>query len=90
MPGAAERIFRMAEREQAHRIEQERTAVQASIAGSMRGQWFGAAIAIAAVGGAIANVVLHGPWQATVALVGVPVLGIIRTFVHSHDSNPRG
>jgi uncharacterized membrane protein len=79
-PGAAERIFAMAEREQAHRQERERHVDAVNSASAKRGQWLGAVIVLLAMSGAVAIGLLHGPWQIAAALVGVPLLSVVRDF----------
>ena len=50
LPGAAERIMRMAEKEQASAREVEEIAVRAATADNRRGQIFGFLVALAAFG----------------------------------------
>ena len=50
LPGAAERIMRMAEKEQASAREVEGIAVRAATADNRRGQIFGFLVALAAFG----------------------------------------
>ncbi|MGH8291473.1 MAG: DUF2335 domain-containing protein [Steroidobacteraceae bacterium] len=86
IPGGAERILRMTEQEHAHRLSQEQEGLRADIKDSRRGQWFGAIIAFSAIVGAVVNATLGGPWQASVALVGVPLLGVVQAFIRGRDS----
>src|SRR5215210_3890272 len=53
VPGGAERVLRMAEKEQAHRIAYEREGLAASKADAWRGQYLGAAISLTAIIGAV-------------------------------------
>jgi uncharacterized membrane protein len=87
IPGGAERILRMAEQEQAHRIIQENKGLAAEINDSRRGQWFGGIVAFSAIAGAVINSAFGGPWQASVALVGVPILGAVQAFIRGRDSS---
>lgn len=48
-----------------------------------RGHWLGAIISIAAILGAVVSVYLHAPAAVSIALVGIPVLGMIRAIVGS-------
>jgi hypothetical protein len=73
----------MAESEQSHRISFEQSALKAAIADKKRGQFFGGTIGILAILGAVAAVYLGAPWQVPVALVGVPVLGIVQALIGS-------
>lgn len=50
LPGAANRILQIAERQSAHRLDQEKEELRANIAARSRGQWFGFVIALAAMG----------------------------------------
>ncbi len=86
IPGGAERILRMTEQEHAHRLSQEQEGLRAEVKDSRRGQWLGATIALSAIVGALVNAALGGPWQASVALVGVPLLGVVQAFLRGRDS----
>ena len=83
-PGSAERILAMAEKEQEHRIQHEKFALPSAVNESRRGQYSGAGISFAAVVGAIFTAYNGAHWSVPVALVGVPVLGIVKAIV-----NPR-
>jgi uncharacterized membrane protein len=79
--GGAERILRMAENEQQHRITQESVGLQAAIQSDKIGKYLGFGIAVAAIFGAVAVVYVHGAWQVSVALVGVPVLTVAYALI---------
>lgn len=81
VPDAPERILRMAEQEQAHRIAMEQQIVPANNAAGARGQWLGAALSALALILAVVVVLVGGPWQVAVALVSVPVLSVARSLV---------
>jgi uncharacterized membrane protein len=81
IPNGADRIVAMAEKEQAHRIDYEKTGLAATVREARRGQILGAIISAVAIGGAIFNTYIGGYWAVSVALVGVPVLGIVRAIV---------
>lgn len=85
VPNGAERIFKMAEAEQAHRIAQETDALQARVGEAKRGQILGATISIFAVVGALSSVWLGAHWAVSVALVGVPLMGLAEAIVHSRS-----
>jgi Predicted membrane protein (DUF2335) len=70
IPGGADRLLRMAEKEQNHRIED-----------SKRGQYLGWSLAAGAVVAAAIVSLCHGPWQVSVALVGIPVLGAVHALI---------
>lgn len=86
IPGGATRILVMAEQEQAHRVEFEKRALTATIADKRRGQWMGWIVAIAAVAGAIWTAANGAAWQVSVALVSVPVLGIVKALIPGQGS----
>ena len=81
IPNGADRIVTMAEKEQAHRLEYEKTGLEATVCESRRGQVLGAIISVVAVCGAIFTAYIGAHWAVSVALVGVPVLGIVRAIV---------
>ena len=70
IPGGADRLLCMAEKEQTHRI-----------ADAKRGQYLGWSLAAGAVIAAAAVSLCHGPWQVSVALVGIPVLGAVQALI---------
>jgi uncharacterized membrane protein len=86
VPDAPERILRMAEQEQQHRINLESQMVPADVLAGKRGQWLGAAISLLALSLAAIVSILGGPWQVSVALVGVPVLSVARSLVSAWRS----
>lgn len=104
LPGAAERIVAMAEIEQRHRHEQESKAISSElvtreilqgtekvrIEGVMRsdkrGQYLGAAVSILAISGAIYTAPTQ-PYVA-VALISLPILGIVKALRNSPTQLP--
>jgi hypothetical protein len=70
IPGGADRLLRMAEKEQTHRIDDAK-----------RGQYLGWSLAAGAVIAAAVVSLCHGPWQVAVALVGIPVLGAVHALI---------
>ena len=70
IPGGADRLLRMAEKEQSHRIEDAK-----------RGQYLGWSLAAGAVIAAAVVSLWRGPWQVSVALVGIPVLGAVQALI---------
>lgn len=73
VPGAADRIISMAEREQEYRHRIVEKAVDANVARDRRGQWMG--FAIATVGLLISALVIYYGRDHTAAVVGGTVLG---------------
>ncbi len=78
IPGGADRLLRMAEQEQIHRIEDAK-----------RGQYLGWSLAAGAVVAAASVSLCHGPWQVCVALVGIPVLGAVQALIQGRKDKPR-
>ena len=78
---APERILRMAEKEQDHRIALETQIVPANESAGRRGQQLGATISLTALALAAATSYWGAPWQVSVALVGIPVLSVARSLV---------
>jgi hypothetical protein len=70
IPGGADRLLRMAEKEQTHRIEDAK-----------RGQYLGWSLAAGPVITAAVVSLCRGPWQVSVALVGIPVLGAVQALI---------
>ncbi|MEQ1674351.1 MAG: DUF2335 domain-containing protein [Candidatus Nitrotoga sp.] len=85
VPNGAERVFKMAEAEQAHRISSENTGLVASIAEAKRGQLLGASISIVSLVSAIISVYLGAHWVVTALLVGVPIMGLAKAIVDSRS-----
>jgi hypothetical protein len=78
IPGGADRLLRMAEKEQEHRIEDVK-----------RGQYLGWSLAAGAVVTAAIVSLCHGPWQVSVALVGIPVLGAVQALIQGRMQRSR-
>jgi hypothetical protein len=70
IPGGADRLLRMAKKEQTYRVEDAK-----------RGQYLGWSLAAGAVIAAAVVSLCHGPWQVSVALVGIPVLGAVHALI---------
>lgn len=87
VPDAPERPLRMLEEEQQHRIAMERQLIPAEITAGTRGQIFGTAISIVALVLAAGTTAFGAPWQVSVALVGVPVLSVVRSLVAAIKKN---
>lgn len=81
IPDGANRIMKMVEAEQTHRIDHEAERLRVMARDTRRGHWIGGAISICSILGAVACVALHAPAAVSIALVGIPVLGMIRVIV---------
>lgn len=79
----------MAEAEQEHRVALERQGQSAAIAESKRGQWLGTIISLAAIAAAAFGIWVGAHWGAIAALVGVPILGIVKAIVDSRSHPDR-
>lgn len=98
VPGAAERIIQLAEKEQEHRQALEKAAIQSDVdvkasfqtsekfrlesifKSDRRGQYLGAFVSTIALAGAIACALNGVSWQVSIALVGLPVLGMVNAL----------
>lgn len=83
IPDGAERIMRMVEEEQSHRISYEKAHLNAVAGDTRRGHYIGLIISVSAIGGAVGAAYFGAHWSVSIALVGIPILGIIRTIVGS-------
>lgn len=82
VPGSGERILKMAEDQQAHRIQWEKTAISEESRATTRGQWFGFIVALACIGSAVYLAMSGEPWVAGI-LGGVGGIGLVGHFVNS-------
>ena len=81
VPDAPERLLKMAELEQQHRIALEALILPENIKAGTRGQILGAAISVLALVLASITAWVGAPWQVSLGLVGVPVLSVARSLV---------
>ncbi|MGR9106811.1 MAG: DUF2335 domain-containing protein [Gammaproteobacteria bacterium] len=85
VPNGAERIFKMAEIEQAHRIATEDASLKASVSEARRGQYLGAGISIIALAFSLISVFIGANPFVSVALVGVPLMGLVEAIVSNRS-----
>lgn len=71
----------MIEREQAHRIAHDTSALEGEKSDTKRGHYIGAAACLAAIFGAIFTAYIGAHPTVSIALVSVPILGMIQAFV---------
>lgn len=92
IPDGANRIMQMIEREQEHRQEHERQVFNTLAADTRRGHWIGGTISVISIVGAVGAVFLHAPATVSIALVGIPVLGMIKAVIGSKSvpASPKG
>ena len=81
VPNGAERIFAMVEQEQAHRIKYEAGKLAASTSDFRRGSWMGFSLAVLCVVGATVTAYIGAHAAVSVALVGVPIMGVVVKFL---------
>ena len=80
LPGAAERIIRMAEKEQTNAHETGLLALRETTAGNRRGQIIGGIVALSALGTA-GFLGYHGHSVAAGIVGGTTVIGLVTVFV---------
>jgi uncharacterized membrane protein len=95
IPNGAERVFRMAEAEQAHRFEFDRSnselhlrSLDENVADAIRAQnitrlgiWLGWTISLGSVIASLVSVQMGAHWSVSAALVGVPLMSVVRAFI---------
>ncbi len=85
LPGTADRILAMAEKEQAHRVSLEGAALHASAQDSKLGQYFGFGLALLCIGGGI-YLAVQGHTIAAVALIVASATGLAGRFLINRAS----
>jgi len=86
VPGSAERILAMAEKQLDHRTTAENKSLSANILATQRGQYLGAGVSAVAIGGAAIAVYLGAHAVVSVALVGVPLVAVIKAVVEARSN----
>ena len=86
IPDGAERIMKMVEQEQAHRIQYESTLLTARVQDTKRSHWMGALISVFAIGCAIGSILLGAHPLVSVAFLGLPIVSIIKAILDSKSS----
>lgn len=81
VPGAADRIITMAEKQAAHRMSLESQVVAADIKRSNRGLICGVIVSLAFLAGAMA-LILAGHDTAGIAIASVDIIGLAGVFVY--------
>lgn len=85
IPGSAERIIRMAEKQQDHNMEMERTIVSAQVSDQRRGMQYGLAALIIDIAAAV-GVGLWGDTVLAGMILGVGVAGVVIAFIRGRFS----
>ena len=78
----AERIMHMAELEQIHRHDYEIKILRQESSSIFNGQWLGAFTATSSIAAATFTAYIGAHWSVSCALVGVPMLGIVKAIVN--------
>jgi len=73
----AERVFRMAEKEQEHRIAFKLAELEGARKDFYRGQILGGVLALACVAASLYSVVIDAHPAVSIALVGIPITALI-------------
>ena len=81
IPGGADRLLRMAENQQSMAESMAEKEQTHRFGDSKRGQYLGWSLAVGAVIVAAVVSLCRGPWQVSVALVGIPVLGAVQALI---------
>lgn len=82
----AERIMKMVEQEQAHRIDHEKTVLIATINDTKRGHWIGGVICVLSIAGAVFTAYIGVHPAVSIALVGLPLATIIQSIIRSKSN----
>jgi uncharacterized membrane protein len=85
LPGSADRILKMAEKQSAHRIAIEAKVVDSDVRRSDRGLVFGFIIALVMIIGGLITVGLGHDW-AGVAVITGSLIGVVGLFVYAYIS----
>ncbi|MCE7080872.1 DUF2335 domain-containing protein [Streptomyces sp. ST2-7A] len=89
LPGAAERILRMAETVATGNIRVSERQAETEIRTALRGQLLAAALTLIAMAGA-SGFFLLGNQVAGIALLSLPLLMLIRSFLTPPERRPAG
>jgi uncharacterized membrane protein len=81
IPNGADRIMIMAEKQQEHRFELEKSTIKEQLSQSKRGQRFGLVIGLAAIAGSVSCILLGHEWPGAVIGVG-GITGLVSVFVY--------
>ncbi len=81
LPGAAERILAMAEKQQEHRQDLEKTTVYSNAGAQKQGLYLGFVIALVTIGGGI-WLISTGKEATGLAAVITPLCGLVGTFIY--------
>ena len=81
IPGGADRILCMAEKKLENEFRMSEKELAQRFGEMRRGQYLGWLLAIGAVIAASIMGLCHAPWQLSVTLVGIPMMGAVQTLI---------
>lgn len=81
IPDGANRIMAMVEHEQAHRIAHESKELDATVSDFRRGHWIGGRLGALSIAGAAFTAYIGAHPTVSIALVGLPLMAIIRNII---------
>ena len=81
IPDGASRIMAMVEQEQAHRIANEMKELEATVSDFRRGHWLGGLLGVLSIAGAVFTAYIGAHPTVSIALVGLPLMAIIRNII---------
>lgn len=88
IPNGADRIMRMAEKQQDHRIELEKTSITEHLLQSKRGQVFGLIIGMAAIIAGSSCILMGHEWPGAVIGTG-GITGLVSVFVYGKQQQKK-
>jgi Predicted membrane protein len=88
IPGGAERVIAMAERNQQHRHAMESMVVRGGLSAQRNGQWFGLIVALVGMAGSIWLISQGQTWGGA-AIGTVDVVGLVSLFIYSNESKKK-
>lgn len=86
IPNGAERIMRMVELEQEHRINYDKQIVAAMIRDTKRTHRIGGSISVVCVVGCLASIYLGAHPGVSIALVSVPIMSVVTAIIRSKSN----
>lgn len=101
VPGAAERLIALAEKEQSHRhsldladqksqdrlITISEQEAKQNLSSAKNGQFWGIAVTVACIAFALVTALLDKPWQVSVAFLAVPTASLINALKRSSKND---
>ena len=88
LPGTAERILQLAEREAQERHANDRVLIRARVREAACGQWFGFILGLLTIGGGLAAIILDKPVGGLAAVLA-GVVALAGAFLVSRQHPPR-